>query len=392
MKKKNLNLSFNDVVKRFELIEKELKLDKSFVQNVPWWDMVRYPIFQALKLELKFETIKKKKISTKKKFFYFFNKFLNYFKFLSFKSPFWINKNSYIILSHPRRIYENGKFVDPYVDPFIELFSNSTQFAVIENEFNGKHLKPPKTKNLFYVEKLSFLEFLLSIFFIEKFDKKTTSIFSKVEKEIFKYFRCHIDVKKRAKLKIRKWKVVYPLMTFFFKIKKPELLFVVNSNGHEPIIAAAKSLGISSVELQHGSPVRGKLNYDYSSGIEKSSFPDWFLSYGGFWQSTIRYPIKNKKIINFGNPYLFSKISSYSHVKKEERLVIISQTNYSTELSKFAFQARNHISKNIIIEFKPHPYEYEINDFKEMKRYSGGTLPSFGKNGVKSQCLAVAYH
>ena len=66
-------------------------------------------------------------------------------------------------------------------------------------------------------------------------------------------------------------------MRFFFKIKKPKTLFIVVSHTQEATIAAAKSLGITTIELQHGSPVRGKLNYDYTSGIKKKSFPDFFF-------------------------------------------------------------------------------------------------------------------
>jgi len=48
MKKKYINQKFENILKDFENIEKELLLDKSIIKGVPWWDMVRYPIFNKL--------------------------------------------------------------------------------------------------------------------------------------------------------------------------------------------------------------------------------------------------------------------------------------------------------------------------------------------------------
>lgn len=145
-------------------------------------------------------------------------------------------------------------------------------------------------------------------------------------------------------------------MRLFFKLKKPKLLFVIVSHTKEAIIASAKSLGITTIELQHGSPARGKLNYDYTSGIKKTSFPDLFLSFGDYWSLNCKFPLAENKIISFGNPYLYNKINSYSHIVKEDRMVIISQGFPS--LAKFAQDISKQFSKKLIVEYKPHPREF----------------------------------
>ena len=157
-------------------------------------------------------------------------------------------------------------------------------------------------------------------------------------------------------------------MRFFFKLKKPKLLFIVVSHSQEAIIAAAKSLRIKTIELQHGSPARGKLNYDYTSGIKKRTFPDMFLSYGDYWSSNCKFPLDERRIISFGNPYLYKKINSYSHIVKEDRLVIISQG--LPKLAKFAQDISRQFSKKIIVEYKPHPrelYQQEPDYFIELR-------------------------
>ena len=42
------NLELNKIIERFENIEKNLKLDESRISGVPWWDLIRYPLFEEL--------------------------------------------------------------------------------------------------------------------------------------------------------------------------------------------------------------------------------------------------------------------------------------------------------------------------------------------------------
>ena len=51
-------MKFKDILEKFEAIENELNLDKSIIQGIPWWDMVRYPLFEDIFAEI---TLRKKK-------------------------------------------------------------------------------------------------------------------------------------------------------------------------------------------------------------------------------------------------------------------------------------------------------------------------------------------
>ena len=147
-------------------------------------------------------------------------------------------------------------------------------------------------------------------------------------------------------------------MRYFFAIKKPSHFFIVVSTGHEAIIAAAKANNIVTIELQHGSPARGKLNYDYTSGVKKKSFQDYFLSFGKYWTNSITLPIKKEKIIEFGYPYLKQVANEYSAIEKDNLLVIISQPVHSIKLVKFAIEFKKRHGHHIHVVFKPHPAEY----------------------------------
>ena len=153
--KKEYNWSYDRVLERFEFIEKKLNLDKSLISQVPWWDMLRYKLFKEILFDLKLREKKndEKKISTKKKIIKISkikNYIFDFFTLFSRNSPFWIKKKSNIILGHPRRKLEENIYVDPYSDPFIDLFPSSFNFSLIERkDINNKHLSPSKTKNIF---------------------------------------------------------------------------------------------------------------------------------------------------------------------------------------------------------------------------------------------------
>lgn len=374
MKNKNTNWTFNEILERFEAIEKKLSLDKSLIQGVPWWDTLRYQLFNELLSELGLrEDLKKKKTLIikhflEKKIFHVIFIIKNLIKFFLPKSPLWMKNNSNVILGHPRRKFEEGAYVDPYSDPFIDLFPKKINFSVIEGIEGNDHFSPAKTKYLFYGESLYAIANIISKFRKFKFNHKELLFLSSLKKSLYDEFSCSIDINKKVKNIIQHWLGMYPLMRLFFKLKKLKLLFVVISHTREATIAAAKSLGITTIELQHGSPARGKLNYDYTSGIKKKNFPDFFLSFGEYWSKNCKLPIDKDKIISFGNPYLYKKINSYSHIVKEDRLVIISQG--TPILAKFARDISKQFSKKLIVEYKPHSrefYEQEPDYFTELR-------------------------
>lgn len=366
MKNKDYRWTFEKFLERFEAIEKDLKLDESIIKGVPWWDKLRNELFIELLIELglkktfeKNETLNFWKFC-QKKILNIIYVLKNLIKLFLPKSPLWIKKNTNLILGHPRRKFEKGLYVDIYTDPFIELFPKTFNFSVIERDEGNNHLSPTKTKSIYHGEIIYNIANIISKIRRIKFNKSEFQKISQLEKILYDEFSFQVDIKKKVKETIKNWLGYYPIMRLFFKFKKPKILFVVVSHSQEAIISAAKSLGITTVELQHGSPSRGKLNYDYTSGIKKNSFPEFFLSFGDYWSSNCKFPLNKNKIISFGYPYLYSKLNSYSNIMKEDRIIIVSQ---GTEiLAKFAKDLGKYFSKKIIVEYKPHPKEFYENE------------------------------
>ena len=369
MNKKNYDWNLNEVLELFETIEKRNNLGDHKINNINWWDFIRYNTYRELleKLNLeksKVKKIKKKNWSIKKLFFFLLNIF-------SLKSPIWIKRSSIIIFSHQRRIYENKYFIDKYVDPFIDIFKKDNNFSVIEdplnlvhfNSFKYLHFSPAKTKKLFYGEFFIFFSRILSKFFITSLTTSEKNVIKKLEKDFKNNFNVEIKLVNKINYYLPIYKSKLFIYKTFFKIKKPKKILLVNSAGKEPIIEAAKHLHIPTYELQHGSPSRGKLNYDYSSGIKKKTFPDFFLSFGKFWSNDYILPLKKSHIINTGFPYLNQKISNIPIFSKKENIfLIISQPDISKKLINFTLDLRKKLKKKIKILYKPHPLEIFNND------------------------------
>lgn len=368
------NLELSEIIKRFENIEKNLRLDESRILRVPWWDLIRYPLFE--------EILKKKSNSDNKDFFihnYLIEKLINIKRFLkqvstlfSRKSALWVKNNSIVLWGNPRRKKENNFYTDIYSEPFIKLFKNKGNFVVIEKEIGFGHYEPTQNKNLYYGDQLFALAYLFSFFKIPIFKKKELLIISELENQIYKSYSVKINILKLAKKKIKRWLVIYPFMKGFFKYKKIKGFITVGITDNEAIIAAAKSLGINTLDLQHGSYARGKMNYDHTSAIKNSSFPNFVLTFGNFWSSKFSFPIKEDNLISFGYPYLNEKYDKYSHIKKENRLLIVSQGLEQIEngLVDFALKAKDFFPKNLIIEFRPHPssfFKKKSNYFKKLR-------------------------
>ena len=52
MKNKDYKWTYNEILERFEDIEKKLFLDEAVIQGVPWWDTFRNQLFDELLVEL----------------------------------------------------------------------------------------------------------------------------------------------------------------------------------------------------------------------------------------------------------------------------------------------------------------------------------------------------
>ncbi|AQL29788.1 MULTISPECIES: CDP-glycerol glycerophosphotransferase family protein [unclassified Prochlorococcus] len=359
-------------LKKFEKLENTLILDSEKFFLCFWWEGIRYRVFEEIRNqknnEIKKDNIKQRRITS------FFKKCIRTIRLILLikeKFPFFSKRKNIFIFSNNRRTRFQNYYIDIYADPFIEILPENYDYSFFEGTFNGYHGLPPKKYNIFYLDYfIIFSKIIGKIIRPFIFLNKNKLIF-KLKNELKKSFGKDYSILQKIKIHIVNWHLLYFLYYLLLYFKKPLQIFVVDSQAFQPLVFAAKKLKIPVLELQHGSPFRGKLNYDYSSGVRHSSFPDWFLCFSKFWKNDLEklLPIKSEKILCFGFPYINSiyvkklnKKSEFHELKNKKVILILSQPTVANELIDFTIKLRENIDKDIKIIFKPHPFEYKSKE------------------------------
>jgi len=136
----------------------------------------------------------------------------------------------------------------------------------------------------------------------------------------------------------------------------PKMILLYNSYNIycQTMTSVAKSKGIPVFELQHGAV--GKLHgaYNYPTGINVETFPDYFLSWGKYHTNDVKLPIPCDRVIDVGFPYL-DKFRIENKNKNKNRILILSQRRI--DIGIFAKKLAENLPDFKIL-FKAHPSEY----------------------------------
>ena len=284
-------------------IENKYDVNSIKVEGIPIWGFLRTPIYVA-----------------------YGNKYLNmvwasqksivpsYLKiiktiFLSLFVVFRKHKYFFLSESNERKII-NTKYFDKLCDGIIDVLDQK-ECLLSEHSVKGKiHcIKDVYTKNFissylfYYVTKL----IPISSFKIEG---------EEILNQILIDHKLNVDYRKRVItfLKFRK------LSIFFLKLWKTNAVFVkcYYSPLNQGFISAANSLGIKTIELQHGIISENHPSYKIFTNLDKNVFPRWILT-NGVIEKNILLNSDHKiysKVIPVGNYYL-EKIKKKSPIPFE---------------------------------------------------------------------------
>ena len=167
------------------------------------------------------------------------------------------------------------------------------------------------------------------------------------------------------------------------KIKPKVIFFRMGYYGgiNAYYIKWAKDMGIKTAEFQHGIISKMHPAYNYGVGLINSKeykkyTPDYFLTYGDYWNKEIRIPGKSYTI---GNPHFHESIKNYNNVDEEkETILIVSQGIITNDFVNIAeFLAKKFKNKKII--FKLHPGEVRFEErYKSLYKYSNVEIKKDG--------------
>jgi len=147
----------------------------------------------------------------------------------------------------------------------------------------------------------------------------------------------------------------------FFKKVSPKIIFLdcaCYGGSNIPLIMAAKDLGISVAEYQHGHVSLAHPAYNYSSQLPtlyKYYLPEFFMSYGKYWIENSRIPIM---IYEIGNPYLSDTVLQRTNITKKRQILYISFAPDPEHCVKEIIYLNKLLSgKEYTIVFRIHPKE-----------------------------------
>lgn len=350
---------------RFCAFEHENQLLDSFYSRI--WEGIRFDVYFNLNLKCKNIQIPHDQVvaqTFRKNNYVSYS--LNVFKaYLVSKIFYWKNIKyhkvaiSWLFWGHSRRKLESdGLYWDIYSDPLIINLKFRHNYLVCENQYQGSHLKPAKTDNIFYPDYMSF-ELALHKLFLRKrlYSDEVQEYFQNIEEDLNFSFDVSINIVQMAQNYAASYQFRCKQYSKFLRKIRPKILFIVVGYGRESLIRAAKELYIPVVELQHGVLSKYHLGYDVSSG-KKKDFADYFFSFGPAWGQMAHFPIPQEKIIPIGYQYLNTAANKYQKVEKKKQILFLSQGTIGDRLSEFAVELAKKIPADIRVIYKLHPGEY----------------------------------
>ena len=344
--------------KLFNQIELDLDLFSYEIKGVKIWQFIRRSIFDKILVKSKIVDKAQDEIDRGLfKMFYYFLRSLKYI-FTNKDALFFLKKEKekdVLIINHPRKKKIGNQFASIFTDFLLK--DSNLNYQILEH-FSVVRRSTKNEMSTRYIDFIIGLGYIFKKIDFLHLRKSDVLKIKYLNDYFFNIFKIDLELHKeiRNMLKFRK------IYSYFFNkllnVYNPKLIIEVVS--YDPIKMIfnelCKKKKIRTVEFQHGLLNHLDLGYDFPENVNIEVFPDYFFSYGTYWENSVHLPIKKKKIKTVGFPYLENEYNKYKNANKSDKILFISAGNFGKELSKFANNFTEISGKKII--FKLHPGEY----------------------------------
>jgi len=338
------------------------------IHHVKFWQFIRVRVFNYILTNKEiFGKSEEKEIGFMPKLYF---KGLNFYISSLLKKMFFkFKERDILFFCSSRRILTDNNYQDPYLDPIIE--SCQMPYLAVENYERLDHLRPPRTKNLFYLDYIEFPSRFINYFKKMKLNKLETEMIKTLQYNLNKTFNIKYTLLfSEINRNILRYEYIYPKLKKLITITNPKVIVEICSYGIFEQIAniIAKELKITTIELQHGTMGKYHIAYNFIKKVYVESFPDYIFVWGSFWKDHTRFPISEKNVIVTGFPYFENQLSIRKDIKKGKNILFISQGTIGEKLAEVAFELADKL-KNYQIIFKLHPSEVSlINRYNFLKK------------------------
>lgn len=358
------------LIDKFIQFEENLNLFELQINGISFWPIIRFRVYSLIYQQVNNTQINHPKKSVFKSIILIIK---SSFQAL-INSPFFLKKKSTIILNHPRKIINEYGF---YECKYTEHLTNHDAY-VFEAPFQDRHLRPTKTKNLYYLDTILYMGRIGSMLgLLRQLKNKDDNTLHDLKKSILEEFNIEIlNLHSLAlKLTFKHLTISYLASLILKRIKPMQIITTIAySDINMPFIEQAKKMGIKTIEVQHGIMGKEHVAYNFLRKQNFNWYPDEIWVWNEFWATNSRFPISNEKIKIKGFPFLekFISVKNKYHLTQKQ-ILIISQGPFSNKLIDLALKLNAKIDNAIYnIAFKPHPSEIEADKNKFIKLSNSG--------------------
>lgn len=278
-----------------------------------------------------------------------------------------------LIFDHPRKVIKGKYSVDIYTESLIEyLCSQHVNLEVYENLSYQNLQRLERDYPRRYYDLIATSAKMGAKLTKVKLNTQDHSLISHIEGVFKNKLGIHISLKQlvqrvTGEFQIRRWMYLRIL-----RVHRPKLLVVVVSYSHSiaPLIDAARSLGIPSIEMQHGTYSRYHLGYHFPKDINHPYFCNSFFSFGSFWLNMAQLPIHESEFKIFGFRHMSEQLKvTQKPLSDRDEVLFLSQGVIGEGLSQYALAcAYAHLPWKLI--YKLHPSEYQTwrNDYPKLSQ------------------------
>jgi len=163
---------------------------------------------------------------------------------------------------------------------------------------------------------------------------------------------------------------------------RPRYLLLITAYFNYPIVAAAKELGITVVEFQHGVIDRHHSGYSWTAYARPYKaampIPDRLFLYGRFWQDELAANgFWDRELRPVGSLRMDQYCQAQIERPAREKLFVVTTQNIDADpliafLKDFVALARERLAFRLVI--KLHPGEYDKNRWMVVRGSSGGRV------------------
>jgi uncharacterized membrane protein len=355
-----MSVSVNDICEVFFNLEEKYNLNYQEIQGCFAWQLIRMHLYYDITRKTKiFGAPQQKSLTLLDKV----TTFLPFFKNSLLHNPFSGKyQKDILIFDHPRKVIFEGEYCDIYSKFLVDFLNEDYSFEVLESPYLNHHFTQ-KQDYISYTDAIQLGSYIHKKFNKIEFNSKEKEIILKVQNELEAAFNVKLNISWMLTTHILNFQYDYKKYIELFKKRKPKKIFVVVAYENHAVVAAAKSLGIEVIELQHGTITYYHLGYSYPKKTRLNGeipyFPDKLLSFGEYWMSEDMSPINGGDIVPIGFPYFEAQSKDFVNMEViDNQVLFISQGVIGKYLSKLAFEfAKNNEGLKII--YKLHPGEYE---------------------------------